>query len=209
MMTLLRNNAKNDIIRINQNQKPETAERASMKVDIISNEAAEKYEVRERTDDETEPGAVLFQGDCQEDCEDFCERYGHKFRFRKEVIHFPAKFLADVEKRANKVRAEMDEDAAKIGWKFGTHVTYRASAAWKDEPTHYCYLGDHGGTGQFNGYTKETAGTSDGKRALQGHVELIGMFEALWELGLTLTFDEAGKHKVYGKYPEWITVDHL
>ena len=131
MMTLLRNNAKNDIIRINQNQKPETAERASMKVDIISNEAAEKYEVRERTDDETEPGAVLFQGDCQEDCEDFCERYGHKFRFRKEVIHFPAKFLADVEKRANKVRAEMDEDAAKIGWKFGTHVTYRASAAWK------------------------------------------------------------------------------
>ena len=144
--------------------------------------------------------------DC--DCMEFCEANGHAFRHCKFVSLVYPHFFADLEKRCNKVHAEMIEAAKACGWSFSSDCIYKASAAWKENPTHYCYRGDYGGGASFDGTNEESLRSLDGTSARMCLATLRGFSDGLWELGFTLTFDKDGKHTVYGKYPKWVTLDN-
>ena len=182
-----------------------------MKVDIILDDKTNKYQVRKH-EESPETAKVLFTAEDdwengKYECEDWCQDNGHTYQFRAYNYLIPQKFAADVERKADKIRSYMAEDADKIGWSYHTNVTYRASAAWKDQPTHYAYVGDSGDTGKFNGYTEDKAKSWEGIRAMRYLSELIGMSLALWELGFNLTFDKDGKHTLFGRFPQWVTID--
>lgn len=171
-----------------------------MQVDIVKRDgdfavyprAAFKYDEYE--------GDPLFTAKDEGDCWDWCERHGHQHRQRRLASLVPEKFVHDLEQRCDKVRARIRE----LGCVVKSDITYRASAAWKDNPTHYCYEGDMGGCatlerGELTGYAWEPA-----EDLLLG---LFGMAIAARELGFVLTFDKDGKHKVFGHHPQWVTLD--
>jgi hypothetical protein len=140
-------------------------------------------------------------------CWDWCEEHGHEHRLRKRVALVRPKFIRDIEARCDKWYAKMAEHAAACGRRFVSNITYRASAAWKDYPTHYCYSGDMGGYARLE-KTGEPAQDPEALMLAQHLMDMLyGASAALWELGFTLTFDKDGKHTVFGNYPEWVTVD--
>ena len=147
-------------------------------------------------------GDPIFRGD-EGECLDYCEANGHTHRLRRHAALVPPKFVKDVERRADDAVGKIRD----LGLAVRSDVTYRASAAWKEQPTHYAYIGDFGG-----GAKLEDAGDracSDAAYAVgKGWLcELFGMATALWELGFTLTFDKDGKHTIFGNYPQWVTLD--
>lgn len=171
-----------------------------MQVDIVKRDgdfavyprAAFKYDEYE--------GDPLFTAKDEGDCWDWCERHGHQHRQRRLASLVPEKSVHDLEQRCDKVRARIRE----LGCVVKPDITYRASAAWKGNPTHYCYTGVMGGRatlerGELTDYAWEPA-----EKLLR---ELSGMAIAAWELGFVLTFDKDGKHKVFGRHPQWVTLD--
>lgn len=111
-------------------------------------------------------------------------------------VAIPSKFIRDVEALADRVRRGLDAELFNNGLPpFESNITYRASAAWKDSPTHYCYIGDHS-------IARINYGDSDWfspkfvlVRSL--YSQLVGFSQVLWEIGGQLTFDEHGNHTVF------------
>ena len=168
-----------------------------MIMNIIRN--GDKFELHHVEDEDGKPVATF---DDPESCEEYCKHHGYTPRYRKYVSLVKPWFLKDVERRADSAMKDIRE----AGLVVKSDVTYRASAAWKEQPTHYAYLGDFGGVARLQdaegGKACSDAAYTVGKGWLR---ELIGMSVALWELGYNLTFDKDGKHTVFGNYPEWVT----
>lgn len=184
-----------------------------MKVDIIPTAGtAADFEVRKRD------GAPINYGDGYDgeplygpasdvECMEWCDERRHEYRHRKQVALVVPKFFKDVEARCDRVYEAMIAHARACGWAFASNATYRASAAWKENPTHYCYRGDFGGGAAFDGVTEETWHSDHGQGANGDLNWLRGVSDGLWELGFTLTFDKDGKHTVFNKTPQWVTLD--
>ena len=179
-----------------------------MQVDIVK--TGGKWAVYPRSAFEYDEyrGDPMFTAADESDCWDWCDRNRHEFRRRRNVMLVIPEFVKDVEERCDCLHKEMLEHAAKCGWTFSSNATYRASAAWKENPTHYCYRGDYGGGASFDGTNEESLRSPDGTSARMYLATLRGFSDGLWELGFTLTFDKDGKHTVYGKYPKWVTLDN-
>jgi len=171
-----------------------------MTMDIIRK--GDRFELHHSGDEEGEPVLTF---DNPDDCEERCKELGYRPRYRKYASLVKPWFLKDVEKRADDAVGKIRD----VGLVVRSDVTYRASAAWKEQPTHYAYIGDFGGVAKLEDAGDRAcsdAAYTVGKGWLR---ELFGMATALWELGFTLTFDEDGKHTVFGNYPEWVTVDEI
>lgn len=180
-----------------------------MNVDIVKmNHSEDNWGIFETSREECAEyydSIPLFSGpyvDCIEWCIDKRNSVV-SWRVRKYAHLIPHEFVKDVEARAD----ECMRSIFNCGLKVVSNVIYKASAAWKDQPTHYAYIGD------FCGHAKlERTGNKEctdmaysiGKEWLN---HLFGMATALWELGFNLTFDKNGKHTVFGNFPEWVTVD--
>lgn len=143
--------------------------------------------------------------DC--DCMEFCEANGHAFRHCKFVSLVPPRFFGDLAERCDKAHAGMIEAGKACGWSFSSDCTYRASAAWKEQPTHYAYFGDFGGGAKFDGITDETENSDNGKKALRLLEWLNGIASAVWELGFNLTFDKDGKHTIFNQSAQWVKIE--
>lgn len=178
-----------------------------MQVDIVK--TGDKWAVYPRSAFEYDGyrGDPIFTGDEEVDCWDWCDRNNHNLRRRRHVMLVVPKFVKDVERRADKWHADMLDFARGSGRRFVSNITYHASAAWKEEPTHYCYVGDIGGSASFVVEDKSLEHNGAAKQARNILHMLCGAAITLWELGFTLTFDKDGKHTVYGKYPRWVTLD--
>lgn len=119
---------------------------------------------------------------------------------------FNAAFLKDLEERAQKLLDGYREEGERLGWgklsidTSWTVYTYRASANWKDEPTRYTFQ-------QRLKWTKapESFGDTDALWARDGYVRLVGMADAVYELGMNLVFDEDFKVYVVGTSKIWGT----
>lgn len=185
-----------------------------MKVDIIHEPGtAADFKVCTRPEGGTYDGnryneqKTLFgpASDC--DCIDWCCENENRFRHCKFASLVPEKFFLDLEKRCDKVHAAMLEAARACGWSFYSDCIYKASAAWKDHPTHYAYNGDFGGRANFSGVTPGTENTENGNRARLLLEWLDGVASGVWELGFTLTFDKDGKHRIFNTSAQWVTLE--
>ncbi len=179
-----------------------------MKVDIVKADDG-TYSVygRDARDYDHYTSGPIYGPADRADCEDWCEDNHHTARLRKWAALVPEKFIHDLEAKCDRAYSNMTQHASLLGWRLTSNVTYRASAAWKDQPTHYCYLGDLGGQAKFENMTDENAATQIGEEALQFLKWLKAVSSGIWELGFTLTFDKDGKHTIYGAYPQWVTLD--
>ena len=172
-----------------------------MTMNIIK--SGNNFELHNIDDEEGKPVASF---DNPDDCEEYCRSHGYTPRYRKHVSMVKPEFIHDVEERANGIAERFKE----YGLVLRSNVTYRASAAWKDQPTHYAYIGDFGGMARLEDEKEGMACSDAALEVANGFLrELIGMANALWELGYNLTFDKDGKHTLFGNYPEWVTVDEL
>ncbi len=184
-----------------------------MKVDIIPTAGTSAdFEVRKRDGaptryDDGYEGDPLFgpAPDCE--CVEWCEEHGHEYRHRRRIALVPPHFFKDIEDRCDSVHTLMLERAERCGWTFSSNAFYKASAAWKDHPIHYCYSGDYGGGAKFDGVTDKSLRGEDGREAKCCFHWLRGVSAGLWELGFTLTFDKDGKHTVFNAHPQWVTLD--
>lgn len=175
-------------------------------VDIVPANERGEFEVRSRDsfNGYEYEGDPLFGPASEGDCWDWCEERRYSHRRRRLAALVPPKYIKDVEARADKAMERIHD----AGLRVESSVTYRASAAWKDEPTHYAYFGDMGGCAQIV-WRDDVKDRSDKKwdEAFAWKRELFGMAVALWELGFTLTFHEDGKHRIFGAVPDWVTLD--
>jgi len=180
-----------------------------MKVDIIKVEESGEthYDVYPSDKYGEYDGKPMFTTGDEYDAQNWTVDHGHTYLSKEYVAPVPAKFLRDLEAKCDRIHADMIENAKKVGWEFETHVTYRASAAWKDEPIHYAYFGDFGSVGTFKGFTDETYHTTEGGNAHDAHERLQSIAEGVWELGFTLTFNKDGKHRIFGISPRWMVVE--
>ena len=183
-----------------------------MKVDIVHTTNG-NCEVRPRdaapgTYDEKWEGVPLFGPAPDDECVEWCEARRHEYRHRKFVAPVPIRFLRDAEACCDRWRENLDAAAATCGYRLESDITYRASAAWKEHPAHYCYSGYMGESARLvravSGCPENPAALVDAKTTLS---VLYGAAAALWELGLTLTFDKDGKHTIYGLFGQWVTLD--
>ena len=144
-------------------------------------------------------GKPVFKGTLEE-CEDSVRGCSYVLRAQTSLV--PPWYIADAEKRADTYRQRIDETGAKVL----SDVIYRASAAWKEQPTHYAYTGCFGGCAKLS-FSKEVSDVE--KKTAYAYLQyLFGFAYALWELGLVLTFGEDGKHTIYGNHPQWVTLEH-
>lgn len=145
----------------------------------------------------------LFSGslaDCIEWCDDK-RNLVDSWRVRKYAHLVRHRFIKDVEARADKcLRSILD-----CGIEVVSDVIYKASAAWKEQPIHYAYCGDLGGSARIT--WRDNIPESEIFEARASLNYLFGMADSMWELGFNLTFDKNGKHTVFGNFPEWVTVD--
>lgn len=164
---------------------------------------------------ETEP---LFGPADDGECIDWCEQNGHSFRHRQQAALISPHFFTDLEKRCDTWLKELNGFAKTCGCKLVTDATYRASAAWKEEPTHYCYMSDFGGIAELERDTSPEATDIVRQLPLGAATEaesnatvyldrLFGASQAVWELGFILTFDKDGKHTIFDKRVQWVTLD--
>lgn len=147
-------------------------------------------------------GDPIFRGD-EGECLDYCEANGHTHRLRRRAALVAPKFVKDAERRADDAVGKIRD----LGLAVRSNVTYRASAAWKEQPTHYAYIGDFGSVAVLEWRAGISPDMKDFDVANGWLRELFGMATALWELGFTLTFDKDGKHTIFGNYPQWVTLD--
>lgn len=114
----------------------------------------------------------------------------------KGGVTIPSKFIKDVEKLADGLRARLDLELKLQGLPpFQSDITYRASAAWKDHPFHYCYIGDSSTASiDFSGCDFRLD-----RYVLSRlyHNQLVAIAQTVWELGGQLTFNEDGKHIIF------------
>lgn len=178
-----------------------------MKVDIVKRDKDFAVYPREAFNGDEYEGEPLFAAENDADCWDFCEGNHHQHRQRRCVSLVPERFVRDLEAKCDRWFAKMGDYAAACGRVLKSDVTYRASAAWKDEPTHYCYQGDFGSSARLVKAGEEVTNADALASALQMLDSLYGAASALWELGFVLTFNEDGKHRVFGNYPQWVTLD--
>lgn len=189
----------------------------SNKVDIVPAREGQGYEVWARHDaagrevaptgyDDGYEGKPLY-GPAEEDaCLDWCAEHEYEYRHRKQAMAIPERFRRDVERRCDEWRTWLDRFAADCGRRLASDIHYRASAAWKEEPTHYCYHGDCGTSAKLERIDKDKGDAEDLMQAQMFLDYLLGAAVALWELGLVLTYGEDGKHRIYGQHPQWVTV---
>lgn len=114
----------------------------------------------------------------------------------KGGVIIPSKFIKDVESEADSLRSRLDLELKERGLpSFQSDITYRASAAWKDEPCHYCYFGDCSiACIDFSGCDFRLARYT---LCRLYHNRLLAIAETVGELGGQLTFNEDGKHTIY------------
>ena len=155
-------------------------------------------------------GEPVFTDESEGDCICWCEEHNADFRVREFAAPVPDKFLHDLEKKLDAWREELDEYAKKCGYRLDSNITYRASAAWKEQPTHYCYIGDFGSSANLVCEDEsKTKGNEAALRDAKNYLwSLMGAAQAVWELGFTVTYNKDGKHTIYGTYPRWITKDN-
>lgn len=116
-------------------------------------------------------------------------------------ITIPSKYIKDIERLSDRVRKQLDDGLSSLGLPpFSSDIIYRDSAAWKDYPIHYCYIGDY----SFSSVDLSSLSESCSPRILSKIRSiryylslLIGYSQVVWELGGQLTFDEHGKHTVF------------
>ena len=154
-------------------------------------------------------GEPVFTDESEGECICWCEDHKADFRVRAFVASVPSKFILDLEKKLDDWRKKLDEYAEKCGYRLDSNITYRASAAWKEQPTHYCYIGDFGGSANLicEDKTKEAEKSGALREAKDYLWLLIGAAQTAWELGFTVTYDKDGKHTIFGAYPKWVTKD--
>ena len=154
-------------------------------------------------------GEPVFTDESEDQCICWCEEHKADFRVRAFVATVPSKFLLDLEKKFDDWRKKLDEYAEECGYHLDSNITYRASAAWKEQPTHYCYIGDFGGSANLICEDESKAqGNKEALRYAKDYLwSLFGAAQAVWELGFTVTYDKDGKHTIYGAYPKWVTKD--
>lgn len=189
----------------------------SNKVDIVPAREGQGYEVWARHDaagrevaptgyDDGYEGKPLYGPADEDACLDWCAEHEYKYRHRTQAMAIPERFRRDVERRCDEMREDLERWAAKCGRRLESNIHYRASAAWKDEPTHYCYHGDMGATARL---VRVDESKADADALVQANMYLdflLGAAVTLWELGLTLTYGKDGKHRIFGQYPQWVTV---
>lgn len=150
----------------------------------------------------------LFSGshvDCVEWCEDK-KNLVDSWRIRKYVHLVQHRFIKDVEARADKCMQSILD----CGIGVVSDVIYKASAAWKEQPIHYAYCGDFGGSARLLWSDAVPESERSENKMVEARANLnylFGMADALWELGFNLTFDKNGKHTMFGNFTEWVTVD--
>lgn len=116
----------------------------------------------------------------------------NELKVLKDGVSIPSKFIKDVEKLADSIRFRLDSELKSRGLPaLESNITYRASAAWKDEPCHYCYIGD-----------LSTVRIDYGVRDFSIDcasllTQLVAIAQTVWELGGQLTFNEDGKHTIF------------
>ena len=180
-----------------------------MKTDII--QKGDGWAVYPRTayDGDGYEGDPIYTGECEGDCIEWCEEHAHTYRRRKNVVPIPEKFLRDVEKRFDGWREDLDAAAEACGMRVESNATYHESAAWKEEPTHYCYSGDMGGGARL---VEADAAKRDAEAEAEAWAllrEIATAAAALWELGITMTYGADGRHRAFGIFPEWVTLDRI
>lgn len=125
-------------------------------------------------------------------------------RILRRLCIFSASFATDLRKRAQKLLDDYRAEGARLGWgelyidTSWTAHTYRASAAWKEQPTLYTFDQRLTWTKPPEGY-----GDTDALWARDSYVRLVGMADAAHELGMELVFDKDFKVSLMGAYAEW------
>ena len=137
------------------------------------------------------------------DWRDDCAR--RVFRLR---CSFPVGFVRELEERAQRKLDEYRAEGARLGWgelkidESWTKHTYRASANWKEEPTRYTFEQQL----KWDNAPK-SFGEVDALLARDSYVQLLGMADAVWELGFYLTFDSDFRIHLMNAHAEWREVE--
>lgn len=125
----------------------------------------------------------------------------NKAKVSRSGVTIPASYIKDIERKADRLRSELNEHLVGLGVPLdctvvlGRDITYRASADWKNQPTHHAYLGDGGCV-----YLPSDIIDLDSERADLVRTmlfRLIGFAEIVWELGGILTYNDDCKHTIY------------
>ena len=184
-----------------------------MKVDIIPTAGTTAdFEVRPREGapvkyEEGYEGAPLFGPASDLQCMDWCEREGHAYRHRKRAaLVVPDRFKA-VEEKCDSVYRVMVFHAKRAKWTFVSDAAYCTGALFRDAPPRFCYRSDLGGSAKFDGMSSGKTQGEDGQAALCNLEWLRGVASGLWDLGFALTFDRDGKHAVFDRGTQWVTLD--
>lgn len=117
-----------------------------------------------------------------------------------------AAYLKDLETKAQKLLDEYREEGERLGWgelyidTSWTSYTYRASANWKEEPTRYTFEQKL----SWKNPPKDYADT-DALWNRDRYLRLLGMSDAVYEMGMNLVFDKDLKIYVVGASRTWIT----
>lgn len=125
------------------------------------------------------------------------------------VCQYNAEFVNDILEKAQGLFNRYRSEGAEAGWGelaidfSGMSYTYRRSAAWKDEPTYYTFEQSLKWTNKK--FAQDESLTGFALRARDNLVQLWGMADALYELGLSLVFDKDFKLHIFGAQKGWKT----
>ena len=131
-------------------------------------------------------------------------RDDRRLRICRRTGTFDAAYAKDLEAKAQELLDRYRAEGAKLGWgelyidTSWTVYTYRASAAWKEQPTLYTFdqrLTWKNAPGAY--------GDTDALWARDNYVRLVGMADAAHELGVDLVFDEGFKVRLVGLRADW------
>lgn len=156
-------------------------------------------------------GKPLYESTTDGDWRDWCDaRSDWKDRDRIRVCElvgtFPAKFVNDLNERAQALLDRYIAEGKEAGWgELGFNFddvsrTYRRSANWKDEPTYYTVDQPLKWTNK-----KDEPITGFPLRVRDNLVRLLGMADGVYELGVSIVFDEQFKIHVFGVDEKWVT----
>ena len=129
-------------------------------------------------------------------------------RILRRRISTPARFVKDLEKMAQSYMDDWRESGRTCGWgevhidtRYTMH-TYRASADWKNEPTRYTF-------DQMLKWDNPPKDYHDFEALSirDSYVRLIGIADAVRELGMMLVFDSDFKVRIMGSSAEWHAVE--
>ena len=136
------------------------------------------------------------------DWRDDCAR--RVFRLR---CSFPKSFVKDLEAKAQRKLDAYREGGKSLGCgelkidrSWTTH-TCRASANWKEEPTRYTFDQHLKWDNPLDMSKAETLSVWD------EYISLLGMADAVYELGFTLTFDSDFRVHLMNAHAEWREVE--